>query len=237
MSEDLSHGEIQELLGAYALDAVDDSERAIIEAHLETCESCRVELEDHSRLAENLRRHASRVSPLASIESNGTAKTSERVEHAGVSRRWPIPVAMAIVFVLLVGLFAQVQVRFDHLGVRMDRFELLERAQLATSDPAAVVTTLRTPNNDPVLTVVSRAGGGPGFAMYSTLPRLADGQTYELWRVDSAGITAAAVLGRRPDTVMFANPSVVARFLLTVERDPPPGRPTLPAIAVGQISP
>ncbi|MDQ6928273.1 MAG: hypothetical protein M3159_06370, partial [Actinomycetota bacterium] len=88
-----------------------------------------------------------------------------------------------------------------------------------------------------VLTVVSRVGGGTGFAMYSTLPRLTDGQTYELWRVDSAGVTPAAVLGRRPDTVMFANPSVVTRFLLTIERDPPPDRPTLPAIAVGQISP
>ena len=32
MTEDLSHGEIQELLGAYALGAVDERERATIEA-------------------------------------------------------------------------------------------------------------------------------------------------------------------------------------------------------------
>ncbi|MHB1533433.1 MAG: anti-sigma factor family protein [Acidimicrobiales bacterium] len=49
MPEDLSHGDIQELLGAYCLDAVDERERATVEAHLKVCESCRSELDDHRR--------------------------------------------------------------------------------------------------------------------------------------------------------------------------------------------
>jgi len=59
---------MQELLGAYALGAIDERERALVDAHLEMCASCRSELDDHSRLAETLRRHASRVSPLTSAE-------------------------------------------------------------------------------------------------------------------------------------------------------------------------
>ncbi len=239
MSEDLSHDDIQELLGAYSLDAVDERERAIIEAHLdETCESCRVELDDHRRLTEALRRHASRVSPLASTESNDSHKTSEDVARSGLVRRWEVRVvAMAILLVVVGALLAQMHLSSDHLATTTGRIELLLRAQQATADPAAVVTTLRTPSNDPVLTVVSRAAGGNSYAMYSALPPLADGRAYQLWRVDNGEATATVALGRRPDTVMvFLLPSGVTGFLLTVEKGPAPSRPTLPAVATGGVA-
>lgn len=43
--------EIEELLGAYALDAVDPDERALMEDHLATCPRCRAELADHREVA------------------------------------------------------------------------------------------------------------------------------------------------------------------------------------------
>jgi len=233
---DLSHHEIQELLGAYALDAVDDRERASIETHLETCESCRVELEDHRRLAETMRRHAARMSPLASVEANGAFKTSRGVQGPRRVHRWGFPVAMAIVLILLVGLFAQGEIRFNELEAGMERVQLLERAQLAMTDPAAIVTTLRTPRNEPVLTVVSRAAGGDSYAMNSTLPPLSKGQTYQLWRSDRGSEVATVALGRRPDAVMFSLPSGVTALVLTVERAPNPSRPTLPAVAGARVS-
>ena len=233
---DLSHDEIQELLGAYALDAVDDRERAIIESHLETCESCRVELEDHRRLAETMRRHAERISPLASAEANGASRTSGGVPGPRRVHRWGIPVAMTIVLILLGGLFAQGGIRFNELEAGMERVELLERAQLAMTDPAAIVTTLRTPRNEPVLTVVSRAVGGDSYAMNSTLPPLSKGQTYQLWRSERGSEVAAVALGRRPDVVMFSLPAGATAFVLTVETAPTPSRPTLPAVAVARIS-
>ena len=237
MSNDLSHDDIQELLGAYALDAVDDRERAIIEAHLETCESCRVELEDHRRLAETMRRHAARMSPLASVEANGSAKTSGGASGSRLAHRWRFPVAMAIALILFGGIFAQGEIRFNELETGMERIELLERAQLATTDPATILTALRTPRNEPVLTVVSRAVGGDSYAMNSTLPSLAKGQTYQLWRSDRQGEVAAVALGRRADPVMFSLPSGVTGFVLTVETTRAPSRPTLPAVAGARVSP
>ncbi|MDQ3640656.1 MAG: anti-sigma factor [Actinomycetota bacterium] len=236
MNDFLSHAEIQELLGAFALGAVDGRERAVVAAHLETCESCRAELDDHRRLARALSRHASRVSPLASMESNGSSGTG-KAERPRPVRRWTVPVAVAIVLVIFVGLFAQAQVRFNEVEARIDRIELLGRAQLATADPAAVVTALRTPGGEPALTVVSRTGGGTSYAMNSALPPLGEGQTYELWRIDNTGVTAVVALGRRPDTVRFslAAPSVTG-FLLTVETGSPPSRPTLPAVATGRVA-
>jgi hypothetical protein len=236
LTDELSHGEIQELLGAYALGAVDEPEHVIIEAHLATCESCRAELDDHSRLAENLRRHASRVSPLASVESNGSSKNGA-APHASPSRRWRFPVAMAIAFVLIGGLFARNEIRFNKLGSSTERLELLERAHMATTAPGVVVTTLLTPRREPVLTVVSRSLGGEAYAINGTLPPLPDGQSYQLWRVGSGGTTAAVALGRQPDTAAFSIPPGVTEFLLTAEKAPSPSRPTLPAVASGRITP
>ncbi|MDQ1416012.1 MAG: hypothetical protein QOF81_1625 [Acidimicrobiaceae bacterium] len=45
------HAELQELLGAYALDAVEPDEAAAIERHLPTCPRCRTELADHREVA------------------------------------------------------------------------------------------------------------------------------------------------------------------------------------------
>ncbi|HEX3425675.1 MAG TPA: zf-HC2 domain-containing protein [Acidimicrobiales bacterium] len=45
------HAELQELLGAYALDAVDPEEAAVIELHLATCPRCRTELAEHREVA------------------------------------------------------------------------------------------------------------------------------------------------------------------------------------------
>jgi hypothetical protein len=45
------HAELQELLGAYALDAVEPAEATVIELHLATCPRCRDELAQHREVA------------------------------------------------------------------------------------------------------------------------------------------------------------------------------------------
>ena len=47
----MSHGEIKELLGAYALDAVDDDEREAVDRHLEGCVPCQTEVAEHREVA------------------------------------------------------------------------------------------------------------------------------------------------------------------------------------------
>ncbi|MDQ3641306.1 MAG: anti-sigma factor [Actinomycetota bacterium] len=182
-----------------------------------------------------LGRHAPRVSPLASSEANGGPKASELVPRQGPSRRWGVLVALAIVVVLFGGLFAQAEIRFDRVDATMDRVGLLQRAQLAAADPAALVSTLRTPANVPVLTVVSRPGGGDSFAMNSTLPPLDEGRIYQLWHVGAGAETPVAVLGPEA-AVMFALPPGVTSLLVTVEMGPAPSRPSLPPVAAGRLS-
>ena len=52
----LDHAAVQELLGAYALGAVDATEAAIVAAHLPTCRPCRDEVAQHRATAEGLQR-------------------------------------------------------------------------------------------------------------------------------------------------------------------------------------
>ncbi len=46
-----SHHEIQDLLGVYALDAVDPETAALVERHLETCVRCSIEVAHHHEVA------------------------------------------------------------------------------------------------------------------------------------------------------------------------------------------
>ena len=47
----MTHAEIAELLGAYALDAVSPDEAAEIEEHLAECPRCRAEVSAHREVA------------------------------------------------------------------------------------------------------------------------------------------------------------------------------------------
>nr|MBA3653067.1 zf-HC2 domain-containing protein [Actinomycetota bacterium] len=47
MTDQLSHPDIEALLGAYAVDALDRDEGGAVEAHLRTCERCRAEVAEH----------------------------------------------------------------------------------------------------------------------------------------------------------------------------------------------
>src|SRR5439155_13786710 len=47
----LTHPEVAELLGAYALDAVDGEERELVELHLLDCPRCRAEVAEHRAVA------------------------------------------------------------------------------------------------------------------------------------------------------------------------------------------
>jgi len=51
MGHDLTHHEIEELLGAYALDAVEPQETLEIEEHLRGCPRCRTEVGQHREMA------------------------------------------------------------------------------------------------------------------------------------------------------------------------------------------
>jgi len=51
MGRELSHVEVVDLLGAYALDALEGDEREAVERHVAQCASCTAEIADHREVA------------------------------------------------------------------------------------------------------------------------------------------------------------------------------------------
>lgn len=48
------HKHIENLLGVYSLDALDDEERRSVDRHLEACPRCRSEVQEHREVAASL---------------------------------------------------------------------------------------------------------------------------------------------------------------------------------------
>lgn len=102
--------DIHHLTGAYALDAVDDIERARFEQHLAECEDCRVEVAS-LREAAGLLSETTAVTPPPALRESVLAGISQvrplpPVVHRTpvVQRRWfPLLVAAAVVAILGVG--------------------------------------------------------------------------------------------------------------------------------------
>lgn len=77
----MSEHDIHKLTGAYALDAVDDLERARFEQHLDTCEDCRAEVAE-------LRETAALLADTVAVEPPASLRTSVL---AGISQVRPMP--------------------------------------------------------------------------------------------------------------------------------------------------
>jgi anti-sigma-K factor RskA len=89
MTQPWTHEQAMAELGAYALDAVSPDERAAIEAHLKTCDSCRNELRAMSAAAAAL---ASTL-PAQEMDAARSAVVKQRlVERARADRRVVTPV-------------------------------------------------------------------------------------------------------------------------------------------------
>ena len=51
MSRELSHEEVVDLLGAYALDALEPAELQVVDRHVQGCQACLAEVAEHREVA------------------------------------------------------------------------------------------------------------------------------------------------------------------------------------------
>ena len=188
----MTHDEASDLVGAYALDAVDGVERTELEEHLETCPRCRAELDSQREVAaamgnsveplpEGLWSHIAvrlperhedqEPPPMPRLESEGRAPSRppadgrRRQTRTLVTTVGAIAVAAAAVAVVLgIGL-----VRADHT---------VSNLQSAQAGPSSTVTgrpaRARAPAHHPRLGLARGAGAGGRGALGAGLPRLVE---------------------------------------------------------------
>jgi hypothetical protein len=229
-----THDEIIDLLGAYALDAVDDDERVVVRDHLAGCARCRAEVQEHQEVATFLA-HGGGDAPAGvweriagSLEESPPGLRLVPADPASPpapARRLPRPgrlslvaaaAAAAVVGVLGLQVTRQDD-RIDELEVALD--EPLEVAYAAAlADPRSDIIELASPDGQVALRGAV-APDGTGYLRAAPLPGLDADRTYQLWGGAGDQLVSLGVLGHDPDIVSFtAHPYEL--FAITEEASP-----------------
>jgi anti-sigma factor RsiW len=237
--------EIETLLAAYALDAVEPHEAETVEGHLRECPRCRSQVAEHREVA-SLLAYGGSQSP-AGVWERIIADLEERPPrldvafHRGPRRvEWAAAAAVAVVAAATVGLLGADVGHLDHV-VSALQHDLTgsgeQRAALAALlDPRARQIELRSDRTADAVQVVVLPDGD-GFVVQAALPALAAGETYQLWGLaEGRTMVPLGVLGREPATVAFRlRPPDVSELVITAEPSPGVATTHRPAVVAGRI--
>ncbi len=257
----MSHAEASELLGAYALDAVDGEELTALEVHLVTCPRCRAELDSLHEVAAAL---GTSVEPLpdglwSSIAGRLPERPGDdepppmpRLSPEGRSPFRPPPdrrprrrrTAVAALGALAIAAAAVAVVLGIGLVRADNRVSGLQAAVAHQGSPVAAA--LRTPGHRLVALDTPSHGqlaqfvvvpDGRGYLVSSKLPRLRADRTYQLWGIVGSRPVSLGLLGDAPSQAVFtmAGANRPSRLSITVEPSGGSVTPTAPIVATGAV--
>lgn len=231
--------EIEDLLGAYALDAVEPDEAVLVRNHVADCPRCSYELAEHRET----------ISMVASAGGSAPDGVWDRISESiaqdpraadprpslvvlGQRRKWRLPArigaaaaaGVAAAALVLVGIQTA---RIDRLNHRVNQLSAAARESdgfqgvaAALLDPSArrmaLTSTAASATSLGDLVILP---SGTSYLVGSTLPALAPSETYQLWSVLGGRAVSVGLLGTNPRTVAFAvDPSLAAQtYLVTIE--------------------
>jgi len=238
----------EHLTGAYALDALDDIERATFERHLRGCSACQVEVHE---LHETVARLADQTAtaPPPALRTNVLAQISRTRQDrpmraagpgAGSGRAgrgaWRVRlVAAAAAVVVATGAAAGAWVvserQYDELQVSAEA----ERRRIADvlAAPDAVIRAKEVDGGGRVVLVVSPSMNA-AVAVASGLQAPGADRVYQLWLVRNAQPESVGVLavGASGGTVLIEKPMGAEAFAVSVEKAPQAPKPSPPVAQV-----
>ena len=207
------NAEIHTLTGAYAMDALSETERAMFEHHMAECASCAAEVGELRETAGRLGA-AVAVSPPDSLKRQvmAAARRTRQLPPtvaSPASRRmaprwqvWAAGVAAAACLVAAVAFgvqWAAAYRQLDQGGARATQAEQQLDAVLSVlSAPDAKVATATTPGGGTATTVVSHGLGKVVF-LARGVPSLAEDRSYQLWAIEPSGARSLGVLASGAD--------------------------------------
>lgn len=251
---ELTHLEIEELLGVYALDAVSPAEADLIEVHLRDCPRCRAEVADHREVAASLAHVGSSAPPgvwsriAGSLEEAPPQLDMARVVSLSSlppvhSRRRSVPMRVAAaVIAIAAAVIAVLGVQVRHLDGRTNELaSALQKngldgaVQAALLDQGARRVDLRTDDGVTFARAVVR-DNGDAYLIPDKLPKLPGDQTYQLWAVGGDRTVSVGVLGANPGVSAFKMAGDATSVLaLTTEQAGGVASPTKPPVVRGQL--
>ena len=221
--------DLDELLGAYALDAVDDDERRRVEEYLEVNPRAAAEVRDHrevatllaysgtdapdglwGRIAAELDDAPPAAPPLGEVLSLDESRRRRRITTLG-----PLVGAAAAAVVVTVATVALL----DRTGSSPD--PVTEAIEAARQDRESSTTELTSSSSDATAEGVVDQDGH-GYIDATQIPTLGDSRTYQLWGVmaDTGDVISLGILGPRPEVEPFTVEGSVTALAVTIEDSP-----------------
>jgi anti-sigma-K factor RskA len=225
------HSRIRNLLGAYAVNAVEPGESRGLDKHLAKCASCRAEVDEHRRALAELTE--SDLAPPEGVWSKiESALASERRQRAALRVPQEAPPrifglrlasAAAVVSLVAIGLLGQKVVSQDRqiaeLRQRTSEQRLLRAAALASADPSSDRITMRSPDESLTVRAVLQPDG-KGYLVGNNLGSPDAKKAYVLWAlVDKARVALGAV-NPQDQVVEFRAPAKADGLAITQEDSP-----------------
>jgi anti-sigma-K factor RskA len=200
--------DLHDLTAAYALDALDERERAAYEEHLATCERCRAELGELQGVAAALAVAADGPAPPAELRGRIIdAARAERPNVVPLRPRWAVPSAVAAA----VAACAAIGLGLWSVSLRND---------LADAREAPTVAALAGANG-----VAAVSASGRATLSFASLEQPPAGKTYEAWVIEPGRAPQPAGLFRGRTLVLTRSVPKGATIAITVE---PAGGSTAP---------
>ena len=212
---------VHDLTAAYALDALDETERREYEAHLAHCEDCRAELGSFSETATALAYAAAGPEPPPQLRSRILERArAERPNVVPLRPRWAVPAAVTAVAAVAatIALAIWASSLSNRVGSLQSQRDRQERLASVLASPGAHV--LQFGSNGRL--VVTRQG--QAALVFRRLPAAAPGMTYEAWVAQGAGKPRPAGTfnagGDTTSVVLTTSVPSGASVLVTQERAP-----------------
>lgn len=246
-----SESNIEDLLGAFALDAVDPEERELVERHLAADPVARAEVDemrDTAAILASVPREGhdapaglwDRIADAISDPSGAPSTEAPAAPPIPITRTRradsvplrifvPIAAAAAIIVAVIAVQVARPPNRAGNLAAAYDH----------AVAHGATTLTLAAPEGDATAAEIALQRDGTGYLRNEHLAALPAGRTYQLWALVGNGSSqraiSAGVLGADPGAVAFHVATRPDAFAVTVEQAPGVVQSTQAPAAVGEV--
>jgi anti-sigma-K factor RskA len=220
----MTHDELEELLGVYALDALDEDERRQVDDHLSTCPRCRAELAAHREVAALLGNAVAETPAAAPDELWDRISASLQDEPPALT---PLPRrsfrprfalfvplgAVAAALMLVVGLLTAKVLNLDQQLKSLSNETTVASVLLNPSHQTVQLTSATHPSWQATVILLK----GAGYLINPSMPALSRSQTFQLWALSRGKVVSLGVLGAHPSGAALRIEPTMTTLMITAE--------------------
>jgi anti-sigma-K factor RskA len=230
----VEHRELQDLIPAHALDALDADDALLLDGHLDTCEECRRELDELRETTALLAFATKPMEPPASLRAQILDAVAEKTPARAQAPRARLAFLRGAFAGVLVGAAAALVIGITLHGQLNDARSSRDALASNLLRSGSVVRPLSGAVHGAIV-----RDGGTGKLVLVDLPKPAAGRTYEAWLIGSDKTPVPAGLFKGGKAVVVAltgNAAKAQQVAITVEPSGGSKQPTTTPFASASLA-